>query len=187
MYGGVFINFINNTRDNELLPTLGTYVDFKWAAFKGLNKYADSYGQFTGSITLYKNLDSRAKFVLANRFGGGVTIGKPAFFQNQFLGGEGNLLGYRQYRFAGLHSFYNNAELRFKLGDFVSYVLPGQVGLLGFYDVGRVWSSNDQSNTWHQGVGGGVYFAPASLALFRFVMGHSNEGWYPYLSINFRF
>ena len=58
---------------------------------------------------------------------------------------------------------------------------------MGFYDVGRVWDKNDSSNQWHQGVGGGIYFAPASLAIFRFVMGHSNEGWYPYVSMSFRY
>ncbi|WP_379090355.1 BamA/TamA family outer membrane protein [Pedobacter sp. UC225_65] len=186
-YAGVVVNFINNTRDNEILPTLGSYIDFKWSAYKGLNKYANSFGQFTGSIALYKNLDGRAKFVLADRFGGGITVGKPAFYQNQFLGGQGNLLGYRQFRFAGQHSFYNNLELRAKLGDFVSYVLPGQVGLMGFYDVGRVWKNNEESDKWHHGVGAGIYFAPASLTVFRFVMGHSTEGWYPYVSMNFRY
>lgn len=186
-YGGVVINFINNTRDNEILPTLGSYIDFKWSAYKGLNTYARSFGQFTGSISLYKNLDGRAKFVLADRFGGGITVGKPAFYQNQFLGGQGNLLGYRQFRFAGEHSFYNNLELRAKLGDFVSYVLPGQVGLMGFWDVGRVWKDSEKSDAWHHGVGAGMYFAPASLTIFRFVMGHSNEGWYPYVSMSFRY
>ncbi|MES2419307.1 MAG: BamA/TamA family outer membrane protein [Bacteroidota bacterium] len=187
LYAMIEANFINNTRDNEILPTLGSYVDFKWSVYKSLNRNANSFGQFTADIALYKNLDGRAKFVLANRFGGGITIGKPAFYQNLFLGGQGNLLGYRQFRFAGEHSFYNNTEIRAKLGDFVSYVLPGQVGLLGFYDVGRVWKNGEQSDLWHHGVGGGIYFAPASLTIFRFVMGYSNEGWYPYVSMNFRF
>ncbi|RZK43262.1 MAG: hypothetical protein EOO90_04685 [Pedobacter sp.] len=186
-YGGVFANFINNTRDNDILPTLGSYIDFKWSLFKGMSTHARSFGQFTGSISLYKNLDGRAKFVVANRFGGGITVGKPAFYQHQYLGGQGNLLGFRQFRFAGDHSFYNNFELRAKLGDFISYVLPGQVGLIGFYDVGRVWANNEKSDRWHQGVGAGMYFAPASLTIFRFVMGKSNEGWYPYVSMNFRY
>jgi hypothetical protein len=187
LYGGVVVNFVNNTRDNDILPTLGSYVDFTWSAHKGLSKYASSYGQFTGNISVYKNLDGRANFVLADRFGGGITVGKPAFYQHLFLGGQGNLQGYRQFRFAGQHSFYNNAELRVRLGDFVSYVLPGQVGLMGFYDVGRVWNSNEESDAWHHGVGGGLYFAPASLTIFRFVMGYSTEGWYPNASMSFRF
>ncbi len=186
-YGGVVANFTNNTRDNDILPTLGSFVDFKWSIFKGINNYASSYGQFTGDISLYKNLDGRANFVLADRFGGGVTIGKPAFYQHLYLGGQGNLLGYRQFRFSGHHSFYNNLELRAKIGDFVSYVLPGQVGLIGFYDVGRVWATNEKSDAWHHGFGGGMYFAPASLAIFRFVMGKSEEGWYPYVSMSFRY
>ncbi|MCZ4245722.1 BamA/TamA family outer membrane protein [Pedobacter punctiformis] len=187
MFAGAVVNFTNNTRDNDLLPTLGSYIDFKLLAYKGVNKNSNSFGQFTASIALYKNLDGRKNFILADRVGGGLTFGKPAFYQAQFLGGQGNLLGFRQYRFAGDHSFYNNLELRAKLGDLVSYVLPGQVGLLGFYDVGRVWKRNDVSDVWHHGVGGGVYFAPASLTVFRFVMGHSSDGWYPYISMNFRY
>ncbi|MGI4020282.1 MAG: BamA/TamA family outer membrane protein [Janthinobacterium lividum] len=187
MYVGAVINFTNNTRDNDLLPTLGSYIDFKLLGYKGLNNVSNSFSQLLVSIALYKNLDESKRFVLADRIGGGITVGKPAFYQEQFLGGQGNLLGYRQYRFAGQHTLYNNLELRMKLGDFVSYVLPGQVGLLGFYDVGRVWRNNENSNLWHQGVGGGIYFAPASLTVVRFVMGHSNEGWYPYVSLNFRY
>lgn len=187
LYTGVAVNFVNNTRDNEILPTLGSYTDFKLVGYKSLNKYASSFVQFTANISLYKNLDGRAKFVLADRFGGGITLGKPSFYQTLFLGGQGNLLGYRQFRFSGQHSFYNNLELRAKLGDFVSYVLPGQVGLMGFYDVGRVWKTGETSDLWHHGVGAGVYFAPASLTIFRFVMGYSKEGWYPYISMNFRF
>jgi len=187
MFAGAFVNFTNNTRDNDLLPTLGSFVDFKILGYKGVNKYSNSIAQVTGSIALYKNLDGRKNFILADRFGGGVTIGKPAFYQALFLGGQGNLLGYRQFRFAGEHVFYNNLELRAKLGDLVSYVLPGQVGLLGFYDVGRVWKRDETSTIWHHGVGGGVYFAPASLTVVRFVMGHSSDGWYPYVSLNFRY
>ncbi|WP_231491956.1 BamA/TamA family outer membrane protein [Pedobacter sp. Leaf170] len=187
MFAGAIVNFTNNTRDNDLLPTLGSFVDFRLSGYKGLNKYSNSFGQFTASVALYKNLDGRKNFILADRFGGGVTIGKPAFYQAQFLGGQGNLLGYRQFRFAGEHSFYNNLELRAKIGDLVSYILPGQVGLIGFYDVGRVWKRNEASQTWHHGVGGGAYFAPASLTVVRFIMGHSVDGWYPYVSINFRY
>lgn len=186
-YAGAFVNFSNNTRDNDLLPTLGSFSNFRIDTYKGLNNVSNSFAQFTGDISLFKNLDGRAKLILADRFGGGITIGKPAFYQNLFLGGQSNLLGFRQFRFAGQHSFYNNLELRAKLGDFVSYILPGQVGLIGFYDTGRVWRNNEASNKWHHGVGGGMYFAPASLTVFRFIVGHSTDGWYPYVSMNFRY
>ncbi len=186
-YTGVQVQFINNTRDHDLLPTLGSYIQLKWTALKGLNTYARSSGRFEGAVALYKNLNANASMVLANRFGGGFSVGNPAFYQHLFLGGQGNLLGYRQYRFAGKHYFYNNLEWRLKLGDFVSYILPGQAGLIGFHDVGRVWAANEKSQKWHHGVGGGVYFAPASMTVFRAVAGYSREGWFPYFSMNFRY
>ncbi|MET4140576.1 metallophosphoesterase [Pedobacter sp. UYP1] len=187
LYTGVVVNFINNTRNNEILPSLGSYINLKLQGYTGLNKYANTFGQFLGSVALYKNLDSRSDFVIAERFGGAITVGKQPFYQSAFLGGEGTLLGFRQFRFAGDHSFYNNLEMRVKLADFVSYVLPGQLGLLGFHDIGRVWKKGEESTKWHNGVGGGLYFAPASMTVVRLVAGHSEEGWYPYISLSFRY
>jgi hemolysin activation/secretion protein len=104
-----------------------------------------------------------------------------------FAGGHNNLLGYRQYRFAGEQMLYNNLELRLRLASFTGYIIPGEFGMLGFYDVGRVWIKNESSNTWHHGTGGGLYFAPAKLAVISVVAGHSVEGWYPYIKLGFRF
>jgi len=82
---------------------------------------------------------------------------------------------------------YNNAELRIKLANLASYILPGQLGLVAFYDVGKVWQKGYSDRQWHQGVGGGLYFAPAQLFVFQLVAGKSKEGWYPYLTAGFRF
>jgi len=103
-----------------------------------------------------------------------------------FLGGQGNLLGYLQNRFAGQQMVFNNFQARIRLANIAGYILPGQFGLTGFYDVGRVWVKDDTSDKWHQGVGGGLYFSPASLTVLQLLAGHSNEGWYPYISLNFR-
>jgi len=58
---------------------------------------------------------------------------------------------------------------------------------VGFYDIGKVWASGYNSDTGHQGVGGGVYFAPAQMAVLRLVVGHSTEGSYPYFTVGMRF
>lgn len=187
MFVGAFAHFTYNTRDNNLLPTLGSFIDFNLVGYKGINQFSNNYGQLTGSVSLYKNLDANKNIIVANRFGGGFTLGRPAFYQAIFLGGQGNLLGYRMFRYAGEHAFYNNLELRIRLGDFVNYVLPGQIGLIGFYDTGRVWKRDEKSTLWHHGVGGGIYFAPGSFTVFRFVMGHSSDGWYPYAALLFRY
>jgi outer membrane translocation and assembly module TamA len=123
---------------------------------------------------------------LSDRVGGGIGIGNAAFYQSMFLGGHGNLLGFLQNRFAGRHMVFNNLQARVKLADIASYILPGQLGLTGFYDAGRVWIKGEHSDKWHQGTGGGLYFSPAGLTVLQVLAGHSNEGWYPYISLNFR-
>ena len=82
---------------------------------------------------------------------------------------------------------YNNLEARIKVANVASYLLPGQLGIIGFYDIGKVWQKGYNSKTLHQGAGGGIYFAPAQMAVFQFVLGSSGEGLYPYFTMGFRF
>ncbi len=187
MNGGLALNFISDKRSNVLLPVWGTYIDIKTIGYIGLNSASGSFSQTSAEIDLYKSLNARSTIVLAERIGGAFTIGQPAFYQTVFLGGRENLMGFHQNRFSGLHMVYNNLELRLKLADFASYIVPGQLGLIGFYDVGRVWDVNDHSSTWHNGFGGGLYFAPARIIVLRLEAGYSDEGWYPYVAMGFRF
>ncbi len=187
IHGGIALNFINDRRNNSLIPTSGSYVNIKLQGFAGLNSYSKSYLQIAPEAAVYRSLNAKRSIVLANRIGGGATLGSTAFYQSLFLDGKDNLMGYRQYRFAGQYSLYNNLELRIKLTDFASYVLPGQLGMIGLYDIGRVWEKGEHSNKWHSGTGGGFYFAPAGAALLRVLATYSTEGWYPYISLGFRF
>ncbi len=184
---GLAASFVNDGRDNPVLPKNGALMEIKFRGYEGLNHYASSFAQLDMSISFYQKLDPKGNLVLAERIGGGTTVGKPAFFQSQFLGGHANLLGFRQYRFAGKHSLYSNLELRLKLGNFINYVIPGEIGLMGLYDVGRVWVPGEKSDALHHGLGGGIYFAPASLTVFRLMATHSREGWYPYASLGLRY
>ncbi|MGA9650574.1 BamA/TamA family outer membrane protein [Pedobacter sp.] len=187
MFIGTIVKYRLNTRDNNVLPSKGVLIELKASAYQGFNHYSNAYGQLNSSLSFYKKIDSSANFVITDRIGGGITVGRPAFYQAQFLGGQGNLSGYRQYRFAGEQSLFNNLEMHFKLGNFVSYVLPGEIGMLGLYDIGRVWKRHESSNVWHHGVGGGLYFAPASLSLVKLMATYSKEGWYPYFSLTFAY
>ncbi len=187
MHAGLAIGFVSDKRNNKLLPRWGSYVNVKLLGYTGLNSYSKSFARLTAELAFYKSVDAKSNFVIAERLGGGAIVGNETFYQSLFLGGQGNLLGYRQYRFAGQYMLYNNLEARIKLADLASYILPGQVGLVGLFDVGRVWEEHDQSDLWHIGAGGGLYFAPAQIAVFQLVFVHSREGLYPYVTIGLRF
>lgn len=184
---GLSAVYTMDTRNNKVLPAWGSYVQLAVQGFTGLNSYSKTFVRIMPEIALYKSLNARQTIVLADRAGGGISVGKTAFYQSMFLGGQGNLSGYRQYRFAGQHSFYNNLELRVALSDFGNYIFKGQFGVYGFYDIGRVWLNGEKSGKWHNGAGAGIYLAPASLAVFRLSIAYSEEGWYPGFAMGFRF
>ncbi len=186
-YAGLKVGFTRNTRNNEVLPSSGSYIDTKLRFYGGLNRAAESSVQLLASYTFYQRLGNSKRFVLANRTGGGLTFGNQAFYQSNYIGGQGNLLGFRSFRFGGQHSLYNNLELRTKIANVGGYILPGQFGITAFFDTGRVWTKDDRSELWHYSYGGGLYYAPAVLAVIQAQMAYSKEGYYPYITMKFRY
>ena len=85
-----------------------------------------------------------ASIPLALRVGGMATFGRTPYFDAAYLGGGGTFTGdvtiraYRAQRFAGDESVFGNADLRILLGR-VKLLFPGDYGVLGFFDVGRVF------------------------------------------------
>jgi hypothetical protein len=67
---------------------------------------------------------------------------------------------------------FASAELHLQLFE-ARLLLPTQVGVLGLADIGRVSADGQNSDTWHKGVGGGIWLAPLkrsaalSIALAR--------------------
>ncbi|WP_346237624.1 BamA/TamA family outer membrane protein [Niabella insulamsoli] len=187
LHSGIRATWVNDNRNHTIIPSWGTYLQVGAKLQSGLNSFSKNYGQLGAAFSFYKNLNPSETIVLANRIGGSLLLGDFTFYQANFLGGHENLLGYRQYRFAGRHIAYNNTELRIKLADLANYILPGQLGITGFFDVGRVWTKSDLSDKWHNGYGGGIYLAPAGMVLFQGLLGISAEGVYPYFTFGFRF
>lgn len=186
-HGGLVLNFDWDTRSNKQLPAKGLHFNLLMHGFEGLNDYSSAYAQVFPQLSFYKSLDSKGKFVIANRIGGGVTVGNTAFYQSAFLGSQDNLLGYRKFRFAGDNLVYNNLEARLSLPNVLHYILPGSIGLIGFYDAGRVWVKEESSSTIHQGYGGGIFISPFNRLFVRAVAGFSKEGLQPTVAVRQRF
>jgi hypothetical protein len=186
-FAGAAADITLDTRDKALVAHRGVLWTTSLLGLNRLDSDRHSFGQALTEFTFYANLARDSSLVLANRTGGGTTLGNAAYYQQFNLGGNQNLRGFYLWRFTGKSVAYNNLELRLKLLDFTSYLLPGTLGLVAFNDVGRVWSPDEKSQTWHTGYGGGIYFLPAQLVLIQAVVGFSREGTYPYISAGFRF
>ncbi|MFB6457420.1 BamA/TamA family outer membrane protein [Chitinophaga sp. Hz27] len=176
-----------DTRNNKLIATRGVLWTTTFTGLGGLNSASNNLGTFNTDLSIYLSFNNPDRFVLVSRFGGGKVWGNFDYFQAYTVGGVQNLRGYRNFRFAGEAGAYNNMEVRLKLFDVKTYLLPASVGLLVFNDVGRVWSSNETSHVWHDGYGGGIYLAPVNALIITAVVGHSKEETLPYFTLGFRF
>ena len=83
--------------------------------------------------------------------------------------------GYRARRYLGDASAWGNAGPA-AAGLAHHPVLPGAWGINGFGDVGRVWLEGESSDTWHPGVGGGLWLSLLSDRMaFSVGLAHSIE------------
>jgi len=144
-----------------------------------------SYGSVEGLIggvyPLTKN------FVLAARIAGRAVGGRYPYFQAAYLGGNRVLRGYYTQRFAGDSSLYANLELRFPISRFFVF-LPGEFGIFGFVDTGRVFLTGESSNKWHTGYGGGLWAAPLIRQFtLNLAVAGSDEGTRIYFGFGFGF
>jgi hypothetical protein len=154
-------------RDNLLFPRKGVVAAARASYFPKLWDVTSDFGQVNGNVNAY--LSAGRTLTLALRAGGKKVFGTYPYMEAASIG-EGGLgagalgepqdtvRGYRARRYLGDASAWGNAGLRLRVSS-ITLILPGSWGIEGFGDVGRVWLARESSDTWHTGVGGGLWFS----------------------------
>ncbi|HKL19207.1 MAG TPA: metallophosphoesterase [Halalkalibaculum sp.] len=177
-FGGMEVELNIKSVDDELNPKQG----FAWNSMAdlnfGLENTSATFSKLQSQLSFYYSPVLSPQLTVATRFGAAHNIGDFPFFSSNTLGTRHNLRGFINTRFAGRSSAYNNLELRTKLFDMYNYIFGGEAGALGFLDTGRVWADGEDSDTWHQGYGGGLWFSVYKKAILNFTIGFSEEGYY---------
>lgn len=196
-FAGATVNWGFDKRDNPRLTTRGVVLQQSYKVMTGVGNSSGTFGSFNGSLAFYQSFRLPSIVTYAVRVGAGINTGDYQFYQAQILDGKTELRGFRKTRFYGDKELYFNNEMRIKLGSFKSYLFPASYGVLGFYDVGRVWykdSSGKDSSVadgtsamWHQGVGGGLWCTPFNLTALSVEVGHSKETTLAYVRLGFLF
>ena len=169
---GAKVEFNYANLDNPLITHSGT--KFKSSLSWENDVWGDdvNVGKLKASLAFYYSLDKRQYITLATQVGTQHNFGKFNFYDGAIIGGTINgtpssLRGFRAERFAGNTSLYHNSEVRIKLFSSTNRILPFTIGVHGGFDYGRVWLDDEDSDKWHQGYGGGVWFSPVNALLFR--------------------
>ena len=141
-----------------------------------MNRFSRSVTKLESDMVIYASLKIPARIIGVIKMGAGHIFNDSIeYFQALSLGQNNVLRGFRKNRFSGTSMAYGSLELRIKLFDSKSYILPGQVGLIVFNDIGRVWYTGEDSKKWHYVAGGGVYYNPFNLVILSATVGYSKE------------
>lgn len=175
-YGGFKAGIQLNNLNNELFPTRGVNWLTTFTHLQPLSGNSSTITKIESDMAVYASMSFPAKWVTVLRLGGGrILSNKLEYFQAMTLGANNFLRGFRKNRFAGDALAYGSLEFRIKLFDSKSYVFPGQVGLVAFNDIGRVWLKGENSHRWHDAYGGGFYYVPYNMVLVSATVAFSRE------------
>jgi outer membrane protein assembly factor BamA len=162
--------------NNPVFPSRGITWFTEYKTLRGLNDNSRKFSSIQSDMTIYAKVSDLSRVSTVLRFGGGYVFSdKMEYFQALNLGANNYLRGFYKNRFSGNSMLYSSAEMRYKLFKSKSAVLPGDVGLLGFFDIGRVWADNLPSKKWHNSYGGGLYFVPFNLIMLSATVAFSEE------------
>jgi len=179
--------FTVDTRDNKIMPQKGINWVTTYRYLSGLNDESSTLSQLNSEMSFYLPI-AKNKLIFADRFGGGTNFGDNfEFFQAQYLGGDEHLRGYRKYRFAGKSKIFNQAELRLGLAKFKTYLFPAAFGIFVFYDTGKIYDLNSESNKWLSGYGGGIWISPLKRIVLSIAYTASKEDKLPLIGLGWKF
>jgi hemolysin activation/secretion protein len=145
-------------RDRGGYATRGGLFHVEARAFPAVWGVRNTFGEVHGDASTYLTPGGAVRPTLALRVGGKRVFGDYPFQEAAYIGGHTTVRGLRAERFGGDGSLYGNAELRLPLGR-VSGLLPGEFGIFGLGDVGRVFLEGESSRKWHTAAGAGVWFS----------------------------
>ncbi|MDB5223106.1 MAG: hypothetical protein JWN83_1773 [Chitinophagaceae bacterium] len=178
-FSGAIVEYAYEKINDKVLPTRGIHFSSSISYTNDL-KDKNSYTRFTGIAGFY--LPLLKSVTLAVKTGAATVIGQPGFYELNKIGGGNTLRGYLKYRFYGKTSFYNQNELQWNM-DIKSWLMNGKIGLLAFFDNGRVWQPGEVSDIWHTGYGFGITLAPFNKYSITASYGMSKESNLAYLRV----
>jgi len=169
-----------DTRDRPAAARRGVHLVAGGSVYPAVWDVDSTFGELHGEAGTYLTPNTTFGPTLALRAGAKKVWGAYPFFESAFVGGASNVRGLRTQRYAGDAALYGSAELRARLGQYF-LVLPGTFGVFALGDVGRVYLKGESSDSWHTGVGGGLWFAylePANTITIAVARGDSRTALY---------
>ncbi|HVF38911.1 MAG TPA: hypothetical protein VM939_03350 [Gemmatimonadaceae bacterium] len=144
-------------------PLVWGLVEFSGSMYPSTWDATESYRDLSGHAATFITMPFLTRPVIALRGGGKKLFGDFPYFDAAFIGGSGSLRTEHRQRYAGDASLFGSAELRVPIAKF-AFILPLDVGALGFIDMARVYVDGESPGGWHRGTGVGGWIGLVNAA-----------------------
>jgi hypothetical protein len=177
-----------DSRDRPNAASRGVFATVGGGFYPGVWDATEAFGEVHGQAATYLTARTAPlEPTLALRAGGKKVWGRFPFQEAAFIGDASTVRLGRQNRYAGDASLYGNAELRLFLTRFM-LLAPGDFGVFGLADVGRVYLEGEESDVWHAAAGGGIWASLLDRAnTMSLAVAKSAERTGVYLTVGFGF
>ncbi|SHI65461.1 Calcineurin-like phosphoesterase [Pseudozobellia thermophila] len=173
---GVDAEYSYENIDNTAFPTMGMATSLRLGYKNNLTE-KKGFGYLVPSLSFDHKLIPSGRLVLASKLKAQFNIGDGyEFHQAASIGGLDGLRGFRNQRFTGKKSYYQNTDLRYSLRRIKTELLPVTLGVYGGFDYGRVWGPNIDSDVWHTSYGGGIFLNGVDMVTARVAVFNSDDG-----------
>ena len=187
-FAGVKSSYLYENYDHKVFTTLGMLFSLETGWKTNLENNNESHTFITPSFGINYKLVPSGNIVFATKLKGNIIIGNNFEFYNAAsIGGLDGLRGYRNQRFTGDKSYYQNSDIRFNIRKVKTELVPLQIGFFTGFDYGRVWLKNEKSNDWKTSYGAGLWLVGADLINLNVSLFNSKDGAYFNLGLGFGF
>ncbi|ETN96480.1 metallophosphoesterase [Zhouia amylolytica] len=187
-YAGVHAQYDFINYDNRAYPTNGIKFHLEAGYKKNLDMNDRGFGYLIPDLVLVQKVEHSGKLVLGTRMKGHFILGDDyEFYQAASIGGTDGLRGYRNQRFTGKNSVYQNTDLRYSFSQVKTALVPVRVGIYGSFDYGRIWLKDDESSKWHNSYGGGFFMNATEMITANLGVFDSSDGMRIAFSLGFGF
>jgi hypothetical protein len=155
---GAGFHLRHDSRNRPNGATQGAVLDLGGNVYPPLWDVDNTYGEVHGEASTYLTAHAPLDPTLALRAGGRKVWGRYPYFDAAFIGGASTVRLGKVNRYAGDASAYGSAELRLTVAP-VEIILPGDFGVFGLADAGRVFLEGESSDRWHTAYGGGIWIS----------------------------
>lgn len=177
MFASLDLNYSYSGYDSKASPTRGMFFNLRVGVKTNVENTERTYGYVNPELEFYNALTRNRKLVLRTKVMGQFNIGDAfEFYQAAVLGAKTGLRGFRTERFSGERALAFGADVRYSLAQFKTGLLPLKLSVFGGYDYGRVWLDGEDSDSWHDSVGGGIIINAVDAISGQFGLFNSVDG-----------